>query len=238
MTSDYRVSPQRSSSTIVSRLLRDLFRSSPATTPRESSTSSACVASIVNELSGNQARSAVADPTPPSHLRAPDFSGPPTSDICSQSIGSIRLCSLCSSSCSSSPRIHVTFFPNKFLTPSSALHTLLPTAVHHRFPPAPTRRFPPFSLFHLRQCVLVSFQYASSTPICFTTPPFKMHYTNTTTFPPLFSFYIFSTAAAPLQRWRGMLDCIPLCSQLRAYPYAYTLLPLYYISTDAHHAHT
>ena len=124
MTSDYRVSPQRSSSTIVSRLLRDLFRSSPATTPRESSTSSACVASIVNELSGNQARSAVADPTPPSHLRAPDFSGPPTSDVYSQSIGSIRLCSSCSSSCSSSPRIHVTFFPNKFLTPSSTLLTL------------------------------------------------------------------------------------------------------------------
>ena len=148
MTSDYRVSPQRSSSTIVSRLLRDLFRSSPATTPRESSTCQACVASIVNELSGNQARSAVADPTPPSHLRAPDFSGPPTgSDVYSQSIGSIRLCSSCSSSCSSSPRIHVTFFPNKFLTPSSALHTLLPTAVlHHRFPPH-HRRVPPFSLY-------------------------------------------------------------------------------------------
>ena len=62
-----------------------------------------------------------------------------------------------------------------------------------------------------RQCVLVSLQYASSAPICFqhhsrcTTP-------STTTFPPLFSFYIFSTAPAPLQRWRGMLDCIPLCS--------------------------
>ena len=54
MTSDYRVSPQRSSSIIVSRLLRDLFRSSPATTPRESSTCQACVASIVNELSGDQ----------------------------------------------------------------------------------------------------------------------------------------------------------------------------------------
>ena len=104
MTSDYRVSPQRSSSTIVSRLLRDLFRSSPATTPRESSTSSACVASIVNELSGNQARSAVADPTPPSHLRAPDFSGPPTSDVYSQSIGLIRLCSSCSSSCTTTER--------------------------------------------------------------------------------------------------------------------------------------
>ena len=54
-------------------------------------------------------------------------------------IGLIRLCSLCSSSCSSSPRIHVTFFPNKFLTPSSALLTLLPTAVHHRFPLAINR---------------------------------------------------------------------------------------------------
>ena len=228
MTSDYRVSPQRSSSTIVSRLLRDLFRSSPATTPRESSTSSACVASIVNELSGNQARSAVADPTPPSHLRAPDFSGPPTSDVYSQSIGSIRLCSSCSSSCSSSPRIHVTFFPNKFLTPSSTLLPLLPTAVHHRFPPAPTRRFPPFSLFHLRQCVLVSFQYASSAPICFqhhsrcTTP-------STTTFPPLFSFYIFSTAAAPLQRWRGMLDCIPLCSPNYVHTPMHTRYCLYII---------
>ena len=37
-----------------------------------------------------------------------------------------------------------------------------------------------------------------------------------------------NVAAALLLRL--MLDCIPLCSQLRAYPYAYTLLPLYYIS--------
>ena len=32
-----------------------------------------------------------------------------------------------------------------------------------------------------------------------------------------------------------MLDCMPLCNQLRAYPYAYTLLPLYYISTSLSH---
>ena len=52
MTSDYRVSPQRSSSTIVSRLLRDLFALHRPHPPRESSMYPLCVASTVCELLG------------------------------------------------------------------------------------------------------------------------------------------------------------------------------------------
>ena len=47
MTSDYRVSPQRSSSIIVSRLLRDLFAPHRPPPPRESSTLH-CVASTAS----------------------------------------------------------------------------------------------------------------------------------------------------------------------------------------------
>ena len=110
-----------------------------------------------------------------------------------------------------------------------------PSAVlHHRFPPH-HRRVPPFSLFHLRQCVLVSFQYASSAPICFNTIQDALHQA-------LLLFHHFSPSTSSSLRLLHYKDggaCwnlhTPMQPQLRAYPYAYTLLPLYYISTSLSH---
>ena len=94
--------------------------------------------------------------------------------------------------------------------------------------PRTTVGFHHFHFFYLRQCVLVSFQYASSAPICFhhhsrcTTP-------STITFPPLFSFSFYIAllhCGCSITKMEGHVGlhapmqpttCIPLCIHATAF---------------------
>ena len=66
--------------------------------------------------------------------------------------------------------------------------------------------------------------------------PFKMHYTKHHYFPTTFLLLHLLHCGCSITKMEGHVGLhTPMQPQLRAYPYAYTLLPLYYISTSLSH---